>query len=182
VSCQSSLHLDKCLYVLIPDVQFSSEMSTQLSRWTSWMRRRAGFFESYLDTLIECDVQEITAIERTPQLRKLLHCPPFAMRTSPTRAAPNTSPTRTRWQRNFTRFQRRPRRRVIIRAAPLRPLRCRRLIGTLRIDYPRLWALPDVAAGRRVGWVRLHGRWGGKEPGSAYHRCDGKQQRPFHGG
>lgn len=35
-------------------------------------RRRAAFFESYLDTLIKRDVQEISAIERTPQLRKLL--------------------------------------------------------------------------------------------------------------
>lgn len=35
-------------------------------------RRRAAFFESYLDTLIRRDVQEISAIERTPQLRKLL--------------------------------------------------------------------------------------------------------------
>lgn len=35
-------------------------------------RRRAAFFESYLHTLIKRDVQEISAIERTPQLRKLL--------------------------------------------------------------------------------------------------------------
>jgi predicted AAA+ superfamily ATPase len=35
-------------------------------------RRRAAFFESYLDTLIKRDVQEISAIERSPQLRKLL--------------------------------------------------------------------------------------------------------------
>ncbi len=35
-------------------------------------RRRTAFFESYLDTLIKRDVQEISAIERTPQLRKLL--------------------------------------------------------------------------------------------------------------
>ncbi|GAB2446028.1 hypothetical protein GCM10027262_67390 [Nocardia tengchongensis] len=35
-------------------------------------RRRSAFFESYIDTLIKRDVQEISAIERTPQLRKLL--------------------------------------------------------------------------------------------------------------
>lgn len=35
-------------------------------------RRRAAFFESYLDTIIKRDVQEISAVERIPQLRKLL--------------------------------------------------------------------------------------------------------------